>query len=188
MCKLTWTQTLVAMSQIKKEIALMNKDFEHFKSLDYHKFIIISIGTGSAKVEQKFTADLASKWGILQWLYHSGSNPLIDSFFQGSADVVDIHMSSLFQSLNCEENYLRIQDDTLVGESSSVDVSTEKNLLELVKIGKNLLTKPLSRVNLETGVFEELKGEGTNADELTRIAKRLSEERRLRKANTAAGK
>ncbi|CAL9127206.1 unnamed protein product [Musa textilis] len=175
--------TLVAMSQIKKEIALMNKDFANFKSIDYHNFIVISIGTGSAKIEQKFSADLASKWGVLQWLYHGGSTPLIDSFFQGSADVVDIHMSSLFQSLNCEKNYLRIQDDTLVGERSSVDVSTTENLQELVQIGKNLLKKPVSRVNLETGVFEELDGEGTNADALTHLAQRLSQERRLRKAN-----
>ncbi|CAL9048501.1 patatin-like protein 2 [Musa acuminata AAA Group] len=178
--------TLVAMSQIKKEIALMNKNFANFKSIDYHKFIIISIGTGSAKVEQKFSAHLASKWGVLQWLYHGGSNPLIDSFFQGSADVVDIHMSSLFQSLNCEKNYLRIQDDTLMGERSSVDVSTEENLLELVQIGKNLLNKKVSRVNLETGIFQEIDGEGTNADALTQLAKRLSRERQLRKATVAA--
>ncbi|XP_064990311.1 patatin-like protein 2 [Musa acuminata AAA Group] len=178
--------TLVAMSQIKKEIALTNKNFANFKSIDYHKFIIISIGTGSAKVEQKFSAHLASKWGVLQWLYHGGSNPLIDSFFQGSADVVDIHMSSLFQSLNCEKNYLRIQDDTLMGERSSVDVSTKENLLELVQIGKNLLNKKVSRVNLETGIFQEIDGEGTNADALTQLAKRLSRERQLRKATVAA--
>ncbi|RWW21092.1 hypothetical protein GW17_00014773 [Ensete ventricosum] len=172
---------LVAMSQIKKEIALMNKDFANFKSIDYHNFIIISIGTGSAKIEHKFSAGLAAKWGVLQWLlYHGGSTPLIDSFFQGSADVVDIHMSSLFQSLNCEKNYLlRIQDDTLVGERSSVDVSTTENLRELVQIGKNLLKEPVSRANLETGVFEELDGEGTNADALTHLARRLSQERRL---------
>ncbi|RWW29027.1 hypothetical protein GW17_00006463 [Ensete ventricosum] len=182
----TLTNTLVAMSQIKKEIALMNKSFANFKSIDYHKFIIISMGTGSAKVEQKFSAHLASKWGVLQWLYHGGSNPLIDSFFQGSADVVDIHMSSLFQSLNCEKNYLRIQDDTLMGERSSVDVSTKENLVELVQIGKNLLNKKVSRVNLETGIFEEIDGEGTNADALTQIAKRLSRERQLRKDHVAA--
>ncbi|KAJ8493647.1 hypothetical protein OPV22_015368 [Ensete ventricosum] len=138
--------TLVAMSQIKKEIALMNKSFANFKSIDYHKFIIISIGTGSAKLEQKFSAHLASKWGVLQW----------------------------------------IQDDTLMGERSSVDVSTKENLVELVQIGKNLLNKKVSRVNLETGIFEEINGEGTNADALTQIAKRLSRERQLRKAHVAA--
>ncbi|RWW60712.1 hypothetical protein BHE74_00032298 [Ensete ventricosum] len=87
----------------------MNKDFANFKSIDYHNFIIISIGTGSAKIEHKFSAGLAAKWGI----------------------------------------------------------------------GKNLLKEPVSRANLETGVFEELDGEGTNADALTHLARRLSQERRL---------
>lgn len=102
-------QTLVAMSQIKKEMFLMNQDFHSYKPIDYHNFIIISIGTGAAKVEKKFSAHLASKWGILQWLYHGGSTPLIDSFSHASADIVDVHMSSVFQSLHCEQNYLRIQ-------------------------------------------------------------------------------
>lgn len=173
--------TLVAMSQIKKEMFLMNQDFHSYKPIDYHNFIIISIGTGAAKVEKKFSAHLASKWGILQWLYHGGSTPLIDSFSHASADIVDVHMSSVFQSLHCEQNYLRIQDETLMGQASSVDVSTKENLLELVKIGESLLKKPVSRVNLETGDFEEVKGEGTNAEALTRLAKILSEERHRRK-------
>lgn len=80
-------------------------------------------------------------------------------------------------------NDVNVQDDTLVGERSSVDVSTTENLQELVQIGKNLLKKPVSRVNLETGVFEELDGEGTNAEALTHLARRLSQERRIRKAN-----
>ena len=72
------------------------------------------------------------------------------------------------------------QDDTLVGNTSSVDNSTRENLLNLVDIGKNLLKKPLSRVNVETGVSEEVKGEGTNEDALIHFAKLLSDERRLR--------
>lgn len=68
-----------------------------------------------------------------------------------------------------------------MGHASSVDVSTKENLLELVKIGESLLKKPVSRVNLETGDFEEVKGEGTNAEALTRLAKILSEERHRRK-------
>lgn len=73
-----------------------------------------------------------------------------------------------------------------MGERSSVDVSTKENLLELVQIGKNLLNKKVSRVNLETGIFQEIDGEGTNADALTQLAKRLSRERQLRKATVAA--
>lgn len=72
------------------------------------------------------------------------------------------------------------QDDTLVGNATSVDISTRENLLNLVEIGGNLLKKPVSRVNLETGISEEVSGEGTNEDALVRFAKLLSEERKLR--------
>jgi len=72
------------------------------------------------------------------------------------------------------------QDDTLSGDTSSVDVSSQENLLKLAEVGKNLLKKLVSRVNLETGVFEAVNGEGTNEEELTRFARLLSEERKLR--------
>nr|XP_034896820.1 patatin-like protein 2 [Populus alba] len=45
------------------------------------------------------------------------------------------------------------QDDTLTGTLSSVDVATKENLENLVKVGENLLKKPVSRVDLGTGVF-----------------------------------
>lgn len=67
-----------------------------------------------------------------------------------------------------------------MGEAASVDVSSKENLVRLVGIGKELLKKPVSRVNLETGVNETIRGEGTNEDELTRFAKILSDERRFR--------
>lgn len=75
------------------------------------------------------------------------------------------------------------QDDTLTGDTSSVDIATEENLNRLVEIGEALIKKPLSRVNLETGRFEEVKGEGTNEEALTRFAKLLCEERKLRQVN-----
>ena len=37
---------------------------------------------------------------------------------------------------------------------SSMDIATEQNLNELVKVGEALLKKPVSTVNLETGVYE----------------------------------
>ncbi|KAG6468159.1 hypothetical protein ZIOFF_072730 [Zingiber officinale] len=43
------------------------------------------------------------------------------------------------------------EDDTLTGAAASVDNSTKWNLRNLVQIGENLLEKPASRVNLETG-------------------------------------
>ena len=67
-----------------------------------------------------------------------------------------------------------------MGDTASVDVSSKQNLMNLVQIGKQLLKKPVSRVNLDSGVYEAVQMAGTNEEELTRFAKMLSDERRLR--------
>ena len=72
------------------------------------------------------------------------------------------------------------QYDSLTGDASSVDVATTENLQSLVEIGKELLKKPVSRVNLDTGKFEEIEGEGTNEEVLANFAKLLVEERKFR--------
>ncbi|KAE8077003.1 hypothetical protein FH972_015613 [Carpinus fangiana] len=51
-------------------------------------------------------------------------------------------------------DYGRFLDDTLSGVVSSVDVATTNNLDNLVKAGETLLKKPVSKVNLETGLYE----------------------------------
>ncbi|XP_038978784.1 patatin-like protein 2, partial [Phoenix dactylifera] len=170
---------LVAMGEVTKEIFKGNQDFFPIKPTDYGRFLVISIGTGTQKNEEKFDAKEARKWGILGWLLSGGSNPLIDAFTQASGDMVDIHLSVVFQALHSQSRYLRIQDDTLSGTISSVDISTKKNLNSLVKIGQEILKKPAIRTNLETGVCEPLSEE-TNEQALTRFAKMLSGERRLR--------
>ncbi|KAE9458525.1 hypothetical protein C3L33_09578, partial [Rhododendron williamsianum] len=123
--------------------------------MDYGRFLVISIGTGTAKVEMKYNATSAAKWGVLCWLMHGGSSPIVDVFTQASADMVDFH-------------------------NASVDVSTRENLEKLVKIGESLLKKPVSRVNLESGVTEPIDNGDTNEHALKKFAKILSDERRLR--------
>ncbi|CAK9176984.1 unnamed protein product [Ilex paraguariensis] len=171
---------LVAISQITKEVFSGNSDFFPIKPIDYGRFLVISIGTGSAKVEQKYSAKMAAKWGVLSWLVHKGSTPLVDVFTQASADMVDFHISVVFQALHSEKNYLRIQEDRLTRTNSTVDVATKENLDKLVEIGERLLKKPVSRVNLKTGLAEPVKNGGTNEDALKRFAKLLSDERKLR--------
>lgn len=51
---------------------------------------------------------------------------------------------------------------------------------ELIGVGKRLLNKPVARVNIDTGVYEAVVGEGTNEEALARFAKMLSSERKLR--------
>lgn len=102
-------QTLVAMNQITKQIMNENPDFYPMKPLEIRRFLIISLGTGTPKNEQRFTAKLAAKWGLLDWLSHGGSTPLVDVFTQSSADMVDYHVATVTQALHCEDHYLRIQ-------------------------------------------------------------------------------
>jgi hypothetical protein len=107
-------QTMVAMSMISKEVLRENQDFKLGKPADYKHYLVISIGTGTAKMAEKYTAPACAKWGVLRWLYDGGFTPLIDIFTHASADMVDIHASVLFQSLCCEKSYLRIQVTTMV--------------------------------------------------------------------------
>jgi hypothetical protein len=168
------------MSDVSKQILLGNRDFFPIKPADYGRFMVLSLGTGSAKVEEKFDAVQCGRWGILGWLYNKGATPIIDSFSQASSDLVDIHASVLFQALRSNDRYLRIQDDELKGDTSSVDVSTKENLNRLVDVGNALLKKPVGKVNVETGKNEPDGSRGTNEQELTRFAEMLVEERRAR--------
>ncbi|XP_050363456.1 patatin-like protein 2 [Argentina anserina] len=179
--------TLVAIGEVTKEIIKGSSDFFPIKPMDYGRFLVISLGAGSPKIELKYNAPSASKWGILNWLTSGGSTPIINVFSHASTDMVDLHLSVVFQALHSEKNYLRIQDDTLTGQVSSLDVATKKNLNALIEVGEGLLKKPVSRVNLENGRFEASNHE-TNEEALIRFATLLSEERGLRLARSPHGK
>jgi len=173
--------TMAAMSMITKEVLCCNPDFNnHGKPAEYGNYLIISIGTGSAKQAEKYTAPDCAKWGIFRWLRDGSFNPLIDIFSHASADMVDIHSAVLFKALRVEKNYLRIQDDSLLGHTASVDKATKKNMEALIEIGENLLKKKVARVNIDTGKYESVEDEGTNEEALARFARKLSQERKLR--------
>ncbi|KAF4380772.1 patatin-like protein 3 [Cannabis sativa] len=177
--------SFLTISEITKQIAKNNMSFEwNSKPLDFTRFLVISLGTGSNKTEQKYNANACATWGPLSWIYHHGSTPIIDVFSNASVTMVDYHNCVFFNALGSDANHLRIDDDTLTGELSSVDIATKSNLNNLVEVGKKLLKKPLSRINLVTGLYEPIPNSTTtNEDELKRFAKLLSEERRLRKSN-----
>ncbi|KAI7750960.1 hypothetical protein M8C21_005291 [Ambrosia artemisiifolia] len=81
------------------------------QTLDYKKYLVISIGTGECKIKEgKYTTKEASKWGLLGWWFNSNwCSPLVDILTQASTDMVDIHLSVVFKTIGIEENYLRIQ-------------------------------------------------------------------------------
>lgn len=51
---------------------------------------------------------------------------------------------------------------------ASTDNSKRENLENLVKIGNDLLKKPVSNVNLETGLCEPTQGRGTYEEALVK--------------------
>ncbi|MBA0777084.1 hypothetical protein Gotri_005144 [Gossypium trilobum] len=185
--------TLLAMGEVSRDIIDKNGDLGTQKNkndnskpcneaIDYSKFLVISLGTGSsseAKTTTKYSAKQAAEWGMLGWLTSGGSTPLVDVFTQASGDMVDLHLSVLFKALDHSDKYLRIQDDELKGDVSSVDIATRTNLDELVRVGEKLLRDPVSRVDLVTGKFKPVTEE-TNEIALKRFAKLLSEERQKR--------
>ncbi|KAI3767378.1 hypothetical protein L2E82_17475 [Cichorium intybus] len=168
--------TLVAISEVTQEITGGSIDFFSIKPTEYGRFLVLSLGTGSPKFEEKYDANTSSNWGLLGWLSSSGSTPLIDVFTQSSSDMVDYHISTVFQALHSGENYLRIQDDTLSGDVALMDLTTRKNLEDLVQVGEELLKKPVSKVNLGTGLYEPFHCT-TNEQALIRFAKMLSKEK-----------
>ncbi|XP_068314244.1 patatin-like protein 2 isoform X2 [Pyrus communis] len=181
-------EALVAIGEVTREVHQGNSDFSFsMRPTDYGRFLVVSLGTGSPKCEEKYHANDVAKWGLAAWLTSGGSCPLVDVFTQASSDMVDFHLATVFQALNCEKSYLRIQDDTLEKTVSSVDIATEENLNNLIKVGEKLLKKPVSRVNLDTGVFEPAH-QSTNEEALVRIAGILSRERKVRETRSPHGK
>ncbi|KAK4393329.1 Patatin-like protein 3 [Sesamum angolense] len=172
--------TLMAIAQISREILRGNFELMDMKPMDSNRMLVLSLGTGTAKQEEKYNAKEAANWGLLSWLYYKGYTPVLDIYGDASSDIVDIHVSTFFQSLGNEKNYLRIEEDKLFGETASVDISTTENMQRLAHIGKMLLKKQVSRVNLDTGRLEPVKGEGTNEQALARFAKLLADEKKSR--------
>ncbi|XP_048446483.1 patatin-like protein 2 [Pyrus x bretschneideri] len=174
----------LAVFEMTNEIKKENPDVFPVKPVDYGRFLVISLGTGSSKAELKYHTRSAAKWGLLNWLTSGGSTPIIDVFSQASAYMVDLHLSGVFQALPSEKkNYLRIQDDTVHGTISSVDIDTKKNLANLVKVGEGLLKQQVSRVNLDNCKFKASNHE-TNAEALIRFVKLLSKKKRSRQAGS----
>ncbi|CAN6363142.1 unnamed protein product [Urochloa humidicola] len=173
---------MIAEEEEEQEVGVhrMGKKAQGVEASVYRNILVVSIGTGIAKQAELYTAAECNKWNLLGWLKNAGFSPLVDFFYNASADMVDIHAEMLFELLGCEDNYLRIQTDTLMGAAASVDCTTDANMKELIKIGNDLLKEKVSRVNIDTGVYEAIPGGFTNEKALEDFARKLSEERKLR--------
>ncbi|TVU03055.1 hypothetical protein EJB05_51383, partial [Eragrostis curvula] len=175
------SSTMAAMVELSKEKLHENKGKEHMESVEYKNFIVISIGTGTAKQAKMYTVEECARWENLQWVTNGDGASLIDIFSQASTDMVDILLELRFKDVSSEKNYLRIQTDKLTGTMTSMDCATKENMNALIKLGNDLLKQLVARVNIDTGAYDPVHGAGTNAHALKNFAKMLSEERKSRK-------
>ncbi|XP_020551440.1 patatin-like protein 2 [Sesamum indicum] len=103
------SQTLIAISHISSGILAGDSEYVQMDPLDSSKILVLSLGTGIVKQAHEYNAETAARWGLFGWVYKKGNIPLLDVFGDASSDMVDIHVSTLFQSLHTQNNYLRIQ-------------------------------------------------------------------------------
>ncbi|XP_068641249.1 patatin-like protein 1 [Aristolochia californica] len=175
----TNNSTLLAITEVTRGVILEKASSPATTSaIDFSNFVVLSLGTGVPKKDNRYDAATVAKWGALGWIFGAPKAiPLLDVFTDASADMIDFYVCTIFSALQAEDNYLRIQDDTLHIDEASVDDSTTANLENLQRIGEALLQKPVSRVNLRTGIYEPVRNGGTNQNALVKFARKLSEER-----------
>ncbi|XP_009763127.1 patatin-like protein 2 [Nicotiana sylvestris] len=179
--------TLLAIREATQE--MWRSSSSSNRAIDDVTFVILSLGTGSAKGVLKLDVDDGKTWGLVNWFLGPGdSTPLIDVFESALSDMADIYTSMFLHGTPSNDTYLRIQIDGLKYEDTMTDNAKEENLSNLVDIANDLLKRPVSSVNFETGFYEPIsdkrkpvgKADWTNEMALVELAKKLSDQRKLR--------
>lgn len=185
-------KTLLAIREATQEMWRTSSSSN--KAIDDVTFVILSLGTGSAKGVLKFDVEDGKTWGLVNWFLGPGdSTPLIDVFESALSDMADIYTSMFLHGTPSNDTYLRIQVprlliikclrvihfkillsnisclsfflkwnildhqiDGLKYEDTRTDNATEENLSNLVHIANDLLKRPVSSVNFETGFYEPI--------------------------------
>ncbi|XVF57450.1 hypothetical protein PTKIN_Ptkin06aG0206500 [Pterospermum kingtungense] len=172
--------TLLALSEAAKEMSADGK-VKCLKDIDCNKVLVLSLGTGSS--QENNDLDVTSEhWGPLNWLIGNNGVPLLDVLMTAMDDMTDIYLAAFFGGTSFDQNYLRIQTHSLRAFEIAMDNSNALHLKNLERIGEELLKKPVSAVNLETGSLEPIKGPeaGTNEDKLKSFGDKLIAERKRR--------
>ncbi|KAL3329628.1 hypothetical protein AABB24_033798 [Solanum stoloniferum] len=161
-----------ALLSVSVAMKLAEEDpaFASIRSLNYKKMLLLSLGTGTtSEFDKTYTAKEAANWGFVQWMLVI--QKMTDA---ASSYMTDYYLSTAFQALDSQNNYLRVQDNALTGTTTEWDDASVANMELLKQVGENLLKKPVSKDNPET--YEEA---------LKRFAKLLSDRKKLR-ANKAS--
>ncbi|CAJ1948046.1 unnamed protein product [Sphenostylis stenocarpa] len=160
--------------------ATVSEVLQHNK---YPKILVLSLGTGTTKIEEIYDVQMAATWNLLDWITKG-----IGLLGGGSTAMTELYLASLFLGFQPGNTYLRIEEYNLDPAFTDMANVTKENLKGLSDTGINLLKEKVVRMNLDTFNFEDA-GEGTNAEALDRLAEILYEERqdRLKRKSTERG-
>jgi len=101
---LLYVQSLLSIS-VATRLAQEDPAFASIKSLNYKQMLLLSLGTGTnSEFAKNYTAEEAAKWGILQWM-----SPIWEMRSAASSYMNDYYLSTVFQALDSQNNYLRVQ-------------------------------------------------------------------------------
>ncbi|XP_054781889.1 patatin-like protein 2 [Prosopis cineraria] len=83
------------------------------------------------------------------------AGPITELTLDGSQDLVDHHLASVFQAFDLE-SYVRNQTDKLSGDMAQMDCATDDNIRNLEKFANDeILHGPVKKMNLETFKLED---------------------------------
>ncbi|XP_027774898.1 patatin group D-3-like isoform X2 [Solanum pennellii] len=168
-CTCGCMQALLSIS-VATKLAEEDPAFASIRSLNLKKMLLLSLGTGTnSEFDKTYTANETAKWGIFQW--KSVIQPMLDA---ASSYMTDYYLSTVFQALDSQDNYLRVQENALTGTTTDMVDASVANMELLKQVGEKLLKKPVSKDNPET--YEQA---------LTRFAQLLVDRKNLR-ANKAS--
>ncbi|TVT99410.1 hypothetical protein EJB05_55230, partial [Eragrostis curvula] len=180
-------ETMTAMLELSEEALRENEGQKHVESLEYKNFIIISIGTGKPS-RQRSTARKILPSGAYSIGPRIVTAPRSSTFSDKQTPTWSTSTprcaSRILVARTTTSVSRYLHPDNLEGNTASMDCATNENMDDLIKIGNDLLKKPVARVNIDTGVYEPVNGLDTNADALRKFAEMLSDERKSRKKST----
>jgi len=104
-----------------------------FKNRIAKEMLILSLGTGGVK--RQYPYKLAKDWGALEWIV-----PVLDIMMSGVAETVDYQLGMMFDAVNAQDQYLRINPD--LGEADNdMDDASQANLNALRDAGQEAAEK-----------------------------------------------
>ncbi|XP_028808768.1 patatin-like protein 1 [Neltuma alba] len=166
---------LISISEIIEQKKKRNTECLQVEPNDYSKIYLLSLGTGFQKPNKDYDARAAANWGSLAW----ASGPITELTLDGSQDLVDYHLASVFQALG-SNNYLRIQTDKLSGEMAKMDDGSDKNMKNLEELANQILEQRVTSLDLATFEFKEVPDGPTNTEALKEVAEFLYKEKQER--------